>query len=79
MTLKFGWERRKAIYTAPVNRHSLGIVRGQEVPCRVWGCYQVEEEGDVAPYFVVELEDGRCTYVAPEHLRFIEMEDESDD
>lgn len=71
------WQRRRAIYTPPVDRPKYGVVKGQSVECRVWGCFQVNDGEDINPYFVVELENGQCTYVAPEHLQFIrEDEDE---
>ena len=74
------WQRRHAIYRPQVDRPHLGIKAGDMVMCRVWGCFQVNDGEDINPYFVVELKDGYCTYVSPEHLQFIEKEeDEADD
>ena len=76
-SLNMSWERRRAIYKASVNRPELGIANGDEVKCRVFGIFQVADGEDVNPYFIVELEDGRCTYVAPEELQFIREADEA--
>ena len=70
------WQRRRAIYRPIVDRPKLSIKAGTEVPCSVWGCFQVNDGEDINPYFVVELNDGQCTYVAPEHLQFTK-EDEA--
>lgn len=70
------YQRRRAIYRPRVDRPALGIVKGTEVKCYVHGCYQVNNGEDINPYFVVELENGRCTHVAPEDLQFIKEEDE---
>lgn len=76
LNIEIVWQRRRAIYTPPIDRPNYGITKGQEVACSVWGCFQVNDGEDINPYFVVELENGQCTYVAPEHLRFIKEEDE---
>lgn len=64
------WQRRSAIYTPCVDRPKLGLEKGKEYKCRVWGCYQVDDGEDVNPYFVIELENGRCTHAAPEQIQF---------
>lgn len=74
----FSFERRRAIYRPIVDRPALGITKGTEVHCRVFGCYQVCDGEDVNPYFIVELPNGRCTYVSPEYLQFIREDDECD-
>lgn len=72
--IDIGWVLRPAIYRPRVNRPNLNIVKDTEVHCHVWGCYQVDDgEGDVNPYFIVELQDGRCTYVAPEDIQFTDV------
>lgn len=76
MSIKVTMERRKAIYTPTVDKPSLGIVKNIPVMVKVWGCYQVVDEDDVNPYFVVELEDGHCTYALPENIQFVYEEDE---
>lgn len=76
INMEIVWQRRRAIYRPRINRPQLGIEKGTEVPCRVWGCYQVNDGEDVNPYFVVELENGRCTHVSPEDIQFIKEEDE---
>lgn len=70
------WPRRRAIYTPLVDRPSLDLTAGEAVMCRVWGCYQVNDGEDVNPYFVIELENGKCTYAAPEQIQFIKEDDE---
>ena len=75
-TINVMHERRRAIYTPPINRPTLGLSIGIGVQCYVHGCYQVDDGEDVNPYFVIELEDGRCTYAAPENIQFIKGEDE---
>jgi hypothetical protein len=67
---------RSATYTPPINRPKYNLKAGESVLVRVYGCYQVNDGEDINPYFVVELEDGRCTYAAPEHIQFIKEEDE---
>ena len=74
--IEIKFQRRRAIYRPRVDRPALGIVKGTEVRCLVWGCYQVTDGEDVNPYFVVELESGRCTHVSPEDIQFIKEEDE---
>lgn len=76
LNMEIVWQRRRAIYRPQVDRPQLGIKAETEVPCRVWGCYQVSDGEDINPYFVVELENGRCTHVSPENLQFIEEDDE---
>ena len=71
MTVKMHLQTRPAIYTPRCNRPELGIQKGDVISCDAFGCFQVTDgEDDINPYFVVELPDGRCTYVAPEDLRF---------
>lgn len=77
-TINIVYQRRRALYTPLVNRPTLGLVSGVAVWCRVHGCYQVADADgiDVNPYFVIELEDGRCTYASPECIQFVKEEDE---
>lgn len=75
LNMEIVWQRRRAIYTPVCNRPSLGLEKGVEYRCRVWGCYQVADGEDINPYFVIELENGRCTHAAPEQIVFTE-EDE---
>lgn len=70
------WQRRRAIYTPLVDRPALGLTKGTPVNCRVWGCYQVHDGEDVNPYFVIELESGRCTHASPEQIQFVKEDDE---
>ena len=72
LEMQIKWQRRRAIYTSPYGQPKIGIKKGDKVECNVWGLFQVSDGEDVNPYFVVELADGRCTYVAPEDLKFIE-------
>lgn len=75
--LTLRWPTRKAIYRPRVNRPNLGITKGTEVVCVSHGCFQVNDGADdINPYFIVELEDGKLTYVAPEDLQFVERADE---
>lgn len=76
MSIVIKWELRKAIYRPRVDRPTLNITKGDEVPVKVHGCYPVADGDDVSPYFVAELEDGRCTYAAPEDIQFVYEEDE---
>lgn len=76
---EFTWQRRRATYAPIVDRPALGLTKGQEVQCRVWGCYQVNDGEDINPYFVIELENGRCTHASPEQIQFIEFDEEDDD
>lgn len=69
------WHRRRAIYTPLVDRPKLGLVKGVPVECRVWGCYQVSDGDDINPYFVIELNSGRCTHASPEQIQFVEEDD----
>ena len=69
-------QRRRAIYTPGVDRPTLGLTKGTPVECKVFGCYQVSDGDDVNPYFVLELESGRCTYALPEQIQFIKEDDE---
>lgn len=69
-------ERRRATYTPLVDRPALGLVKNTPVNCRVWGCYQVHDGEDVNPYFVIELDNGRCTHASPEQIQFIKEDDE---
>ena len=75
LKMEMVWQRRRAVYTPIVDRPALGLIKGVPVNCRVYGCYQVNDGEDVNPYFVVELESGRCTHVSPENIQFVE-EDE---
>lgn len=72
LNMEIVWQRRLAIYTPGVDRPALGLEKGKEYSCRVWGCYQVTDGEDVNPYFVIELNNGRCTHAAPEQIQFIE-------
>lgn len=68
-------ERRRAIYTPLVDRPKFGMERGKPVECHVLGLYQVTDEDDVNPYFVIELSDGKCTYASPEQIMFVKEAD----
>lgn len=63
-------ERRQAVYRPPCNRPELGLEKGEPYACEVHGCYQVTEDGEAYPYFVIELYDGRCTYASIECVQF---------
>lgn len=64
---------RPAEFTLPYDRASLGLKKGVAYRCDVFGCFQVAEGMDSAsPYFVVELEDGTCTYIDPAYLKFVD-------
>jgi hypothetical protein len=77
ITLTLRWPNRKAIYRPRVDRPQFGIKKGTEVTVVSHGCFQVNDgDDDVNPYFIVELEDGRCTYVSPEDIQFVEPADE---
>ncbi len=76
MNIEMRWQRRRATYLPIVDRPHLGLEAGVPVPCRVWGCYQVAEDEDINPYFVIELESGKCTYAAIDQVQFIEEGDE---
>lgn len=67
---------RPALYTPCVDRPELGLTKGVPVKCMTFGCYQVCDGDDVNPYFVLELESGRCTYALPEHIQFIKEDEE---
>ena len=73
MTVKMHLQTRPAFYTLRCKRPELGLEAGDRVRCSVFGCFQVTDgEDDTNPYFVVELLNGKCTYVAPEDLQFID-------
>lgn len=76
-SLNMAWERRRAIYKANINRPELGIKAGDEVKCRVFGIFPCSDGEETNPYFIVELEDGRCTYVPPEFIQFAREGDEA--
>ena len=40
------------------------------IKCDVFGLFQCSDSDGADAYFVVELEDGTCTYVLPNYLRF---------
>lgn len=72
------YERRRATFTLEYDRPSVGIKANEVVLCEVHGCFQCNDgNGGTNPYFVVELENGCCTYVSPERLTFIK-EDKAD-
>lgn len=64
-------ERRRAIYTPGMGKPELGLTAGVPVECRVHGCFQITEVDSAEPYFIIELEDGHCTYALPHHIQFI--------
>lgn len=68
--------RRRAIYTAPCNRPQFGMIKGRKYPCEVHGLQQVQDGNEADAYFVIELEDGRCTYASIECIQFTK-EDEA--
>ena len=72
--LEMTWRMRRAIYTPRIDRPDIDIKKDTEVPCDVFGCFQVSDGEDINPYFIVELESGRCTYVAPEDIRFVDKD-----
>ena len=70
------FERRRATFTAKRDDERLGIESGDVVTVYVFGCFQcVMEDGRPTPLFVVELENGMCTYVTPDTIQFL-REDE---
>ena len=71
LQMEIVWQRRGAIYTPCVDRPALGLEKDKEYFCRVHGCYQVNDGEDVNPYFVIELESGRCTHASPEEIQFL--------
>lgn len=75
-TIDIAYQRRRALYTPPINRPQYNLKAGESVLVHVHGCFQVDDGEDVNPYFVIELEDGRCTYAAPEYIQFIKEDNE---
>lgn len=76
LNMEIVWQRRRAMYTPTFNRPQLGLEKGISYECRVWGCYQVNDGEDVNPYFVIELNNGRCAHASPDHITFIEEDEE---
>ena len=70
--IEMRFERRQATYRPPCNRPELNLEKGEAYLCFVHGCYQVAEDGEACPYFVIELYDGRCTYASIDCVQFTE-------
>lgn len=70
------YQRRRATFVLPFNNPAQNIKKDMEYRCRVHGCFQVNDGDGANPYFVVELENGKCLYVAPEYITFIKEDDE---
>ncbi len=76
MQIEIVLQRRRALYTPCVDRPALDLTKGVPVECRVWGCYQVDDCDGRDVYFVVELENGRCTHASIDQVQFIKEDDE---
>lgn len=46
--------------------------------CHVLGLFQVENDVEVNPYFICEMDDGRCIYAEPTQVRFIDTDDKGE-
>ena len=48
-------------------------------PCHVLGLFQCNDgDEDVNPYFICELNDGRCIYASPGQVRFVDTDEEGE-
>lgn len=70
ITVNMNLKTRPAIYTAPVDRPTLGVEKGQQYCVDVFGVYQVAVDEDVDAYFVIMLPNGRCAYAGIEQIKF---------
>lgn len=68
-----GLDGRPAVYRP--NKFAakrLGIEPDTEVNVTALGLYQVTDGDEAGPYFIIELEDGRCRYAAPDEIQFVD-------
>ena len=70
-TIEMKWERRPVSFVPKYDNDRLGIKRGDGVEGYALGLFQCADDDGSSPYFVVELMNGYCTYVAPEDIKFI--------
>ena len=70
-TIEMKWERRPVAFVPRYDSEKLGYKRGEPVTAYALGLFQCSDDDSANPYFVVELENGKCTYVAPEDIQFL--------
>ena len=78
MDITIKWQRRRAIVTQNTHQAIYNKLTEGEHPCYVFGLFQVAEEDEVQPYFICELNDGRCIYASPEQIRFVDTDEEGE-
>lgn len=72
-TIEMRYERRKAQFIAK-HHHKVkfGYQIGEVVKVDVFGLFQCSDEDGAQPYFVCELDNGKCIYLMPEDIQFIQ-------
>lgn len=76
-TIEMRYERRRAQFIAKqFHEAKFGYKKGEVVKVDVLGLFQCSDEDGAQPYFICELENGKCIYVLPEDIQFIK-EDEA--
>ena len=75
LTVSVNLATRKAMYKPSVyNAMKYHLDANTPVEVGVYGLFQVKEDEDISPYFVVELPDGHCCYAGVEQIQFLPEE-----
>lgn len=75
--VKVIWKTRKAIYRPNKWRAKhMEVPEGAALNVLVHGVFQCSDDDGHLPYFVVELENGRCHYADITEVQFTDTEEE---
>lgn len=78
--IEMRYERRRAQFIAKqFHEVKFGYKKGDVVKVDVLGLFQCSDEDGAQPYFICELENGRCIYVLPEDIQFIQEVNDAKD
>lgn len=72
------WQRRRATVTQNRWNALHNHLDEGEHTCHVLGLFQVANEDEVTPYFICEMNDGRCIYAEPTQVRFIDTDEKGE-
>lgn len=79
MEIKIRMPRRRATVTQNASQAAFNKLTEGANQCHVLGLFQFSDgEEEVRPYFICELNDGRCIYADPIQVTFLDTDENGD-
>ena len=75
LPISFSWQHRRATIVLNAHQAAYNKLPSGTHLCHILGLFQVADEEDVNPYFICEMNDGRCIYADPTQVCFIDTDE----